>query len=243
MPKKTQSLFKYVMLGIAPLISLSFLPIWMAPTLAGVTFKPPGAQAPKRSSGGASRDGNLCGFATPATNNTSVTPLIPTTNIGFTVVERPTIFVYIPTTTAKTALFTLQTEDSKYSYRTTLSLPQQPGVMQVKVPASVPALKTGKNYKWSLVMICTQELEPDSPWVSGWIRRVEPNGKLTSQLNKAVSLDLISRLAETGIWYDSLSNLAQLRRSQPNNPALNDAWQALLKSANLSAIANAPLSN
>lgn len=243
MQKNNKLLFRYSLLGIGLLISSSLMPISVAPSMAGVTFKPPGAQAPKRSTGGASRDGNLCGFATQATTSTSVTPLIPATNIGFTVAERPTIFVYIPATTAKTALFTLQTEDSKYSYRTNLSLPNKPGVMQVKIPASVPALKTGKNYKWSLVMICTEELEPDSPWVSGWIRRVEPNSSLTSQLKKPVSLDLISRLAETGIWYDSLSNLAQLRRSQPSNPALNDAWEALLKSANLSAIANAPLIN
>ncbi|MBD2356061.1 DUF928 domain-containing protein [Tolypothrix sp. FACHB-123] len=243
MQKNNKSLLRNPLLGIALLISCCFESMWIAPTMAGVTFKPPGAQAPKRSSGGASRDGNQCGFTTPATTNTSVTPLIPTTNIGFTVAERPSIFVYIPTTTAKTALFTLQTEDSKYSYRTNVSLPNKPGVMQVKIPASVPALKTGKNYKWSLVMICTEELEPDSPWVSGWIRRVEPNTKVTSQLNKPASLDLISRLAETGIWYDSLANLAQLRRSQPHNPALNDAWQALLKSVDLSAIANAPLTN
>ncbi|BAY26689.1 hypothetical protein NIES2100_65050 [Calothrix sp. NIES-2100] len=243
MPKKTQLLFRYVMLGIAPLISFSFLPIWMTPTVAGVTFKPPGAQAPKRSSGGASRDGNICGFATQTTTSPTVTPLIPATNIGFTVAEHPTILVYIPTTTAKTGFFTLQTEDSKYSYQTTLSLPEKPGVMEVKIPTSVPALKTGKNYKWSLVIICTEELEPDSPWVSGWIRRVEPNSSLTSQLNKPVSLDLISQLAETGIWYDSLSNLAQLRRSQPNNQALTEAWEALLKSVNLSAIANEPLIN
>jgi Domain of Unknown Function (DUF928) len=243
MQKNNKSLFRYPVLGIALLISFSFLPIWIAPTVAGVTFQPPGAQAPKRSSGGASRDGNICGLATKATISTSVTPLIPATNIGFTVAERPTIFVYVPATTAKTALFTLQTEDTKYNYQTTLSLSQKPGVMEVKVPASVPALKMGKNYKWSLVMICTEELEPDSPWVSGWIRRVEPNSSLTSQLNKPVSLDLISRLAETGIWYDSLSNLAQLKRSQPNNQAVTDAWQELLKSVDLSAIATEPLIN
>ena len=125
MPKKTQSFFSQFILGIAFLILLSFLPIWITPTVAGVTFKPPGAQAPKRSSGGASRDGNLCGFAAKESASASVTPLIPATNIGFTVAEHPTILVYIPTTTAKTALFTLQTEDSKNSYQTTLPLTQK----------------------------------------------------------------------------------------------------------------------
>ncbi|MFK0730139.1 MAG: DUF928 domain-containing protein [Gloeotrichia echinulata GP01] len=235
-------LLKYPILGIT-LITFSMVSIWITPSRAGVTFKPPGAQAPKRSSGGASRDGNICGFTTKATNNVSVTPLIPTTNIGLTVAEHPTIFVYVPGTKAQKALFTLQDDGSKSYYHTTLNLPEKPGVMEVKLPNSVPGLKIGKNYQWSLVMICAEELETDSPWVGGWIRRVEADRRLNQQSHKPISLDLISQLAETGIWYDSLSLLAQLRRSQPHDLSLTHAWEELLKSANLNAIANEPLVN
>jgi hypothetical protein len=238
-----QSLLRYPIIGIT-LIAFSLLPIWITPSIAGVTFKPPGTQAPQRSSGGASRDGNICGFTTTkATNSVTVTPLIPTTNIGLTVAEHPTIFVYVPGTKAQQALFTLQDDGSKTYYQTTLNLPQKPGVMEVKLPSSVPALKTGKNYKWSLVMICTEELETDSPWVGGWIHRVEADRSLINQSNRPISLDLISKLAETGIWYDSLSMLAELRRSQPNNLSLKNAWEELLKSADLNVVANEPLTN
>lgn len=235
-----QSSLRYSILGIT-FITLSLVPMWITPSQAGVTFKPPGAQAPRSSSGGASRDGNICGFTTKTSKNVSVTPLIPTTNIGLTLAAHPTIFIYLPGSKAQQALFTLQDDSSKTYYQTTLTLPKKPGVMEVKVPSSVPTLKTGKNYKWSLVMICTEELETDSPWVDGWIRRVESHRSFSS--HKTISLELISKLAAAGIWYDSLSMLAELRRSQPNNLSLTNAWEDILKSADLNAIANEPLVN
>lgn len=210
--------------------------------MAGVTFKPPGAQAPKRSSGGASRDGSKCS-TTKNRQGRLITPLLPTTNIGLTLVERPTIFVYVPETTAKKAFFSLQDEDTNHHYQTTLYLQELSGVVEVKLPNSAPALKTGKNYKWSLVMICTEDLEPDSPSVSGWIRRIEPNRSLAGQQNLTSQLKSVSQLAEAGIWYDALSTLAQLRRSQPNNQAYSADWQQLLKLVGLEAIATEPLIN
>ncbi len=240
--KKNTSIFTYTLLGIALLMALSLIPIWEKPSVAGVTFTPQGAQAPKRSSGGASRSGSSCG-TTKAINSAAVTPLLPTTNIGLTMAERPTIFVYVPETSAKKAFFSIQDEDTNNHYQTTLRLQELPGVMEVKLPDSAPALKTGKNYKWSLVMICTEDLEPDSPSVSGWIRRVEPNRSLVNQQNMKSQLESVSKLAEAGIWYDSLSTLAQLRRSQPKNQALTVSWQQLLKSVGLEALANEPLIN
>ncbi len=236
--EKNKSIFRFLLLSRVLLISCSLLTIWGIPSLAEVTFNPPGAQAPKRSSGGASRS-NLCGFATKPTNSASVTPLLPKTNIGFTVEERPTIFIYVPPTTAKKVLFTFQEEDAKNYFQINLPLPEKPGVVGVKLPDSVPALKINKNYKWSLIIVCTEDLETDSPWVSGWVRRVQTNQSLILP----GSLDSVSQLAKSGIWYDLLSTLAQLRRSQPNNQDVSHAWQDLLNNVGLNAIANEPLVN
>jgi hypothetical protein len=239
MANKNKYLFKTELLGIAFLISLSSIPFSITPSMAQVTFKPPKTQAPKNSTGGASRDASTCGADMSKITAASVTALLPKTNIGLTVAERPAILVYVPQTNAKKALFALQDEQGKQSYQTTLALPQKPGVIEIQVPSSVSALKIGKNYQWSLVMICTEELEPDSPWVSGWIRRVESNRNLNNQ----PTLELASQLANMGIWYDSLSTLAALRRKQPNNPTVATSWQELLKSVNLNAIAEVPLAN
>jgi Domain of Unknown Function (DUF928) len=199
MPKKNKSKFRYTLLAIALLMALSVIPMWIAPSMAKgrVTFKPPGTQAPKSSTGGASRDGSSCGVATTKANkNLFITPLIPKTNIGLTVAERPAIFVYVPETNAKKAFFSIQDEDTNTHYQTTISLPNTAGVMEVKLPDSTLALETGKNYKWSLVMICTADLEPDSPVISGWIRRTG------NQQNSTASVESASNLAKIGICFN-----------------------------------------
>ncbi|MBD2436314.1 DUF928 domain-containing protein [Nostoc sp. FACHB-110] len=234
--KKYLSLPTLLTLGAATfsLLMLAATPIW-----AQVTFNPPKDLAPKKSTGGASRDASICSADISTSNAASVTPLLPKTNIGLTLTQRPTVLVYVPQTKAKKAMFTLQDEQGKQYYQTTFPVPRQHGVMAVKLPSSVPALTTGKNYQWSLVMICTQELEPDSPWVSGWIRRVESQRSLNNQASLAVA----TKLARMGIWYDSLATLAELKRKQPNNPSVSASWQELLKSVDLNAIANEPLIN
>lgn len=236
---KNKYFFQPSLLVSAFLIYLSSMSLVVTPSLAQVTFNPPKEQAPKSSSGGASRDTSTCGADMTATTKASVTPLLPKNNIGLTIAEHPTVLVYIPKTNAKKALFSLQDEQTKQYYQTILPLPEKHGVMEVKIPNSVAALKTGKNYQWSLVIICTEELEPDSPWISGWIRRVEAN----LSLNNQPTLELVSQLAKMGIWYDSLSTLAQLKRSQPNNSTVATSWQELLNSVELNAIANEPLIN
>ncbi|MBF2064092.1 MAG: DUF928 domain-containing protein [Calothrix sp. C42_A2020_038] len=209
-----------------------------------VTFKPPGDPAPRSSSGGASRSPVEVVACSSARRNIDkpVTPVLPATSIGFTLTEYPTVFIYLPETNAQKALFSIQDEDSNSVYQTNITLPTSSGVMQVKLPEEAPPLKAGKNYKWSLVIICTADLEPDSPFVSGWIRRVERSDMMKNH-NNQITLSYISKLAENGIWYDTLATLAQLRRLQPNNQALASSWQNLLNSVGLDKIVNEPLIN
>lgn len=243
MRKQRNSVLKFPILGSTLLMSLSFIP--MQVTLGGtakVTFKPPGIPAPRESTGGASRQpDNNCAAPQTASPVASVTPLLPSSRIGLTLKERPAILVYIPATTAKKALFSVQDEQDINHYQTTINLPKKPGVMAIKLPNSVPAIKTGKNYQWSLAMICSDELEPDSPLVSGWIQRVQHPVSLQNHRNLSPSLELASHLAKHGVWYDTIFALAQLRQAQPNNPTIKASWHQLLNDVGLNKIAHAPL--
>ncbi|MBD2358620.1 DUF928 domain-containing protein [Tolypothrix sp. FACHB-123] len=236
-------MLKYRLLGSALLISVSCIPVGIAPSNAQVTFRPPRILAPRESTGGASRDGNSCLSAHTETQQASVTPVIPLNRIGFTVKERPTILVYIPQTSARKALFSLQDEQANNHYQTTIALPAKPGVMAIKLSEYVPALQTGKNYQWSLSMICSAELEPDSPLVNGWVQRVHPPVNVKNSGHLSPSLELVSHLANNGLWYDTASVLAQLKQAQPHNPTISISWQQLLNSVGLNAIANEPLIN
>jgi hypothetical protein len=204
-----------------------------------VTFTPPAREAPKRTTGGGSRDDGQCLSSRNATE-VAIAPLLPDTNLGLTVAERPTVFVYLGKTTAKEAFFSIQDEHENHHYQTTIKLPKQAGAISIQLPNQAPPLEVGKNYKWSLVLICGQRLEPDHPQVTGWIHRLEPNASI-AQPESTVSLKSVFKLAEAGLWYDTLSTLAQLRLAQPKDPNLAAHWEELLTSVGLDEMATEPI--
>jgi hypothetical protein len=242
MPTKNKFLLRYLQLGTALLITLSVLGVWAMPSSAArVVFKPPGDRAPKTSAGGASRNDSTCGIASDKPPGENVTPLLPKSDIGLTLAEHPTIFIYVPETNAKAVFFSIKDVNNNNIYQDYLALPHKSGIIQVKLPISSPGLKADQRYKWSLAMICTSSLEPDSPFVSGWIHRVNIGNTLNNTKN--LTLDSVIKLAASGLWYDTLSALAELRRAQPNNQILTTSWQDLLNSVGLNAIADEPVIN
>ncbi|WP_413281941.1 DUF928 domain-containing protein, partial [Floridanema evergladense] len=101
----------------------------------GVGFVPSGDTPPENTKGGGSRnDSNLL---QPAA-------LLPTTNIGWTVSERPTFFVYIPPTSESEVFFSLYSEDRQQHYQTTFQLKKTGGIVAIKLPAEAPALSMNK---------------------------------------------------------------------------------------------------
>jgi hypothetical protein len=242
MPRKSRDRFRFLLVGIALSIALLMGTGWSNPTIAAkVAFKLPEDQIVSESWGKPVQDASICGLAEPATENKSVKAIIPVTNIGLTVTPHPSIFVYVPQTSAEKGFFSIQDEESNYFYQTTITLPKQSGVIEVPLPSEVPALEVGKNYKWSLGVICSQYLEPDSPFVTGWIRRVEPNKNIASISQSQISLNTVTKLAANGVWYDTISGIVNLRKLHQHNRNLEVSWQRLLESAELSAIAQEPL--
>ncbi len=209
-------------------------------TLISQTFEPPGSGKPDDTAGGASRGGGQCPDATGATSPTNMR-LKPVIQSGLTVAERPTFFVYVPPTSAEKALFVLKDETEDYFYQKTISIPRTAGIVSVKLPEDAPAIKIGKTYQWSLIMMCGQAIKPDSPTVQGQIQRVEPNAELMRQLNQSSPQERAALYWKNGILYDTLSCLAEQRQAQPNDSSLVALWEKLLKSVGLEAIATKPL--
>jgi hypothetical protein len=204
-----------------------------------VTFTPPAREAPKRTTGGGSRDDGKCLSSSNATE-VAIAPLLPDTNLGLTVAERPTVFVYVGKTAAKEAFFSIQDEQENHHYQTTIKLPEQASAIGIQLPNEAPPLQVGKNYKWSLVLICGQQLEPDHPKATGWIHRIESYAS-RAQYESTVSLKSVLKLADAGLWYDTISRLAQLRQVQPKNPHLAAHWEELLTSVGLDEMATEPI--
>ncbi|MEQ9234717.1 DUF928 domain-containing protein [Coleofasciculus sp. E2-BRE-01] len=212
-------------------------------SMVTVSFTPPPTgdpPLPNNTEGGGTRDGG-CPQDAKALEPT-ITPVMPATRQGLTVAERPTFFVYVPKTTAKQALFVLKDENEDYYYETTLPMPKQAGIISVKLPDEASKLEMGKTYHWSFLMICGAQVTPDSPGVQGVIKRIKPDGTL-NQLDGEPLLEQALQYGANGIWFDTLTTLAQLRQSNPQDSSFQVAWADLLKSVGLDAIATQPLVN
>lgn len=203
-----------------------------------VTFEPPGKGTPRDTVGGASRGG---GREDATATDSRIAPLIPANNDGLTVAEHPTFFVYVPQTSAQKAVFVLKDEKEDYYYEKTIAIPRTGGVIGLRLPTDAPGIEIGKNYKWSFLLICSEAMEPGTPAVEGKIRRVETNSVLLSQTKNLSPIERAALYGKNGIWYDTLTSIAEQRRLQPNDSTLAATWENLLKSAGLEAIASKPL--
>jgi hypothetical protein len=214
--------------------------------MAQVTFEPPRGDAPRDTRGGASR-GDTCSTLTAAEASTANAPqvftlLSPTNAQGLTLAEHPQFFIYVPTTDAPSLFFTLKDAEGTVQYQATLPLQKYDGVIQVSLPDSAPKLEAGKSYQWGAALLCSGRLRPDSPFVSGWVKRVESTPALAQQLTATMApLERAAVYGANGLWYDMLSTLAQLRQEQPENAALASNWEQVLGAGGLEAIATKPV--
>ncbi|NES84000.1 MAG: DUF928 domain-containing protein [Moorea sp. SIO2B7] len=152
-------------------------------------------------------------------------------------------------------------------HTTQVQLPNQSGIVRFnlsKDPA-FPTLEIGKSYQWDLTVICDSDTTRN-PQVGGLIRRVDPNTPLAPQfqasadnidnvnidelgldyvlaneLNSTEPDDHPSVYAKAGIWYDTLSSLADLIKANPDDSTLKEDWQNILTDVGHEAIASEPL--
>ncbi|MGB7056519.1 MAG: DUF928 domain-containing protein [Geitlerinemataceae cyanobacterium] len=214
----------------------------------GLTFDPPGDPAPRQTAGGSSR--GIVTFDPPGDpaphqtvgsssrgEDSLVMALVPETNHGRTVAERPTFFIYLPEIPMKRGFFSIQDEHRNGLYQTYIDIPENRGIISFTLPEDAPPLEVGKDYEWYFVAVEGETLRPDSREISGWIKRVEPSSEVATIARAGVSLELAMAYGQQGIWYDTLNTLVELKHLQPDNDNLNSEWAELLEQVGLSAIA------
>lgn len=185
--------------------------------------------------------------------NTPLTALVPGEEtfksnsksfLAATVAEHPTFWFYVPQllTATRRSEFVLQNEAGDDVYRTSLTLPDKPGVISISLPKSTQySLKIDNKYHWYFKVYCGDPQKTSEYFfVDGWVERVALTYELESQLKTAKSEEYMA-YAANNIWYDALTNLAKLRRSDSQNSILAENWADLLKSVGLQDLAQMPI--
>ncbi|WP_159788397.1 DUF928 domain-containing protein [Sodalinema gerasimenkoae] len=194
----------------------------------------------------------------PDDRTPALTLLAPLDSLGITLEDYPRFFVYVPplpegaqlefAVTEWERLLTDSGEDirDRQVYLTQVTPPRDGGVMALELPQvdddgnPVSPLTVGQNYTWFVRILCDANAPntfgPDI-WREAWVRRLDPTDEFASQLAEAPLAEQVGLLAETGVWYDALDRLAQLR-SQSDELDLEQRWQGLLESIGLEDFEN-----
>jgi Domain of Unknown Function (DUF928) len=192
-------------------------------------FDPPGDGKPKDTVGAGSRSGLKC-----VQDEQSIRPLMPKRNYGLTLEEHPTVFVYLPNTSAKRVVLTFQDETGNSSERVFLAIASGRGIASFRLPDNQSPLTIGKNYQWSLAVVCGETLQPSDPVFRGWVQRVAR----TANSEQKSLLAQMQWYGKNGYWYDLLKVMMQVKRTQPNDASMINQWREILQSVGLGEIAS-----
>ncbi|MCF4965684.1 DUF928 domain-containing protein [Nostoc sp. CMAA1605] len=249
----------FVVFGMLCLVS-SPLPLQASPTKLHTLyannqqnlFTPPqfpdnGAPVGRRR-GGTSR--NDC----PALN-IPLTALVPgqekldnfqgsTSFLAATISEYPTFWVYIPDlpSNIRHGEFILQNEIGEDIYRTSLKLPSISGVININLPSEPRySLKLGQKYHWYFKIYCGLEnSESKYFYVDAWIERIALTKNIDREIKSIKSHKYLAYFHQK-IWYDAITELGQLLQTNSQNNTLKTDWAEILKSIDLSDIAQEPV--
>lgn len=210
-----------------------------------VLFKPAGGGKPPTTRGAGSRNDRLCpqdAALNPdnlASRPQPLTALVPSEQFGLTWAERPTVWVYLPKTSARQIVLSVRAGRQPFAQRF-LPITGERGIVGIALLENSPPLEVGKSYQWAVVLVCGDRPSPNDPFVTGWVQRATPGQTFNQQQS---ALERAARYGEQGIWYDTLTILAEARRSQPNNSELTKIWTNFLAqpSVGLGAIGEEPL--
>ncbi|BAU13267.1 hypothetical protein LEP3755_38060 [Leptolyngbya sp. NIES-3755] len=215
---------------IVTLSTISFTKV----TLAQSIEPPAGLPAPQTTSSGGSRPSNRA--CVQSSKSIPLTAIASRQSVGLTMHDRPTVWVYLPPTQAKTLEFSLFDQNRKGIYQTTIETNNRTGYIAIALPSSAPALNQNQPYYWTVALVCNPN-ERTSDWITGgWIQQQAINPALQQQLNRATLIEQIRLIAKAGFWYEAVDTYLRSRQANPNDPQLTKVWAELVRAGNLKGL-------
>ena len=179
-------------------------------------FVPPKGNAPKSTANSATRDRLKC-----APDEATIQAILPPQGYGLTASDRPAIALNLPPTSAQQVALVFSDEAGIVEHKAWLTIPDsttqsadkqltagepQLHLAQFKLPANRPGLLPGKLYRWSLVVVCGENIEPDDPTFMGWVEYRAPTPADQMGLQNLSAEEKRRWYGEQGYWYDMLPN-------------------------------------
>lgn len=194
-------------------------------------YVPPARRPPKSTQATISRGCAESGAFQPV----SLTLLVPNDHDGLTTSGHPTFFWYATASIPMT--FTL-TEPGTVQPLLEQQVRPQAGIVQFKMPQNLPELVSGRDYRWSVTLVCNPERPSANAFIQTWIKRVPTTPELSQQIAATSSeRDRSLIYAQAGLWYDALEAISTAHSTYPNDKSLLEERLLLLDQAGLSQVA------
>lgn len=200
---------------------------------AGDRFQTGTERDPKRRSGG---DRGECPALSSNLNtapDNHLTALIPESGETLSALESPTLWFYIPYSSKSplSARLVIRDEYGKMVMEPQITeLPTTSGIVRWQLPQE---LKINQSYHWYFSVLCNSDKPSSNPIVDGWIRRIQPNLALVSQLRTATLTEQVTLYTQAGLWSDAFTLVANQRDTDPQ---AKTEWNKLLKAISLESL-------
>lgn len=187
----------------------------------GVEYNPPNLGAP-----GDTRDAGGRPFCqTPERPLMALSP--SQTNWGETIDAHPTFWLYIPEMPGSIALVLTDEQTQAEVFRTQFDDVPQGGMVRLPLPETAPPLEVDRLYRWQLQFVCNESADARFQ-VNGVIVRRSPPPSFLADLETASPRQRVQLFAAHGLWYNALTELADLRLAEPENDQYQRDWADLL---------------
>ena len=166
----------------------------------------------------------------------SLTLLVPKDHDGLTTSSHPTFFWHVSAPVQMA--FTLTQRGVVQPLWEQQIQPPAAGIVQLEMSSNLPELLPGKEYRWSVTLLCNRERPSANPFVQTWIERIPTTSSLTQQLAAApTDRDRASIYAQAGLWYDALAAISAAHTANPKDVSILEERLLLLDSVGLERVA------
>ena len=145
----------------------------------------------------------------------------------YTISERPTLLFHL----SKKSSVPIKVILSAPGRRTPLYIAQlnpAPGFVTVTPPPSTPPLEVGKEYVWTVVLLCAPNELALNPYARAPFKRVA-----LAAPSPPDPAQKVVWLAQNGIWHEAIALAYQLRQDNPNTRKYQRLFWQLIEEANL----------
>lgn len=190
-------------------------------------YVPPTRRPPKSTQATGSR-----GCVQSQSQPITLTLLAPKDRDGLTISGHPTFFWNISAPAAMA--FTLTVPGVAQPLFEQQIRPEAAGIVQLKMPQNLPELLPGREYRWSVSLICNPERPSANPFVQNWIKRVSATSQLRQKIAATPSeRDRAKIYTEAGLWYDALAAISTAYKNNPKDTSLLEDRLSLLEQLGL----------